>query len=209
MRRSTIIFVLLFVIVAGVYYYLNNRDESADIAITLEPEEEITYLFSADVGVPTGIRIESKDGAVVELERGADGAWSVNEPFEGAANSGSVEAAASQITTMRVLDTLPDIDLDVVGLDPPEYELTVTFGDVERIVSIGVITPTGNGYYMLNEDGDVVIVSAGAVDGLLSLLANPPYLETLTPSPTATETPLPTGTPEPATPTPATASPQP
>ena len=209
MRRSTIIFVLLFVIVAGVYYYLNNRDESADIAITLEPEEEITYLFSADVGVPTGIRIESKDGAVVELERGADSAWSVNEPFEGAANSGSVEAAASQITTMRVLDTLPDIDLDVVGLDPPEYELTVTFGDVERIVSIGVITPTGNGYYMHNENGDVVIVSAGAVDGLLSLLANPPYLETLTPSPTATETPLPTGTPEPATPTPATASPQP
>lgn len=207
MRRSTIIFVLLFVIVAGVYYYLNNREEPADITITLEPQDEITYLFNADVGVPTGIRIESKDGAIVEVERSADNTWALIEPFEAAANSGSVEAAASQITTMRVLDTLPDIDLDVVGLETPEYELTVTFGDVERNVSIGVITPTGNGYYMLNEDGDVVIVLAGAVDGLLNLFANPPYLETLTPSPTATETPLPTATPEPATPAPATASP--
>lgn len=202
MRRSTMIFVLLFVIAAGAYYFINNREEPADITITLEPEDEITYLFSPDEGVPTGIRIESKDGAVVEVERGADGAWTLKQPFEAAANSGSVEAAASQITTMRVLDTLPDVDLDVVGLEAPEYELTVTFGDVERIVSIGVITPTGAGYYALNENGDVVIVSAGAVDGLLNLFENPPYLETLTPSPTATETPLPTATPEPFAATP-------
>lgn len=209
MRRSTILFVLLFVIVAGVYYYLNNREEPADITITLEPEEEITYLFSADAGVPTGIRIESKDGAIVEVERNADNTWALIEPFEVAANSGSVEAAASQITTMQVLDTLPDVDLNVVGLETPEYELTVTFGDVKRIVFIGVITPTGSGYYMLNEDGEVVIVSAGTVDGLLILFENPPYLETLTPSPTATETPLPTMTPDPLTSTPAAATPVP
>jgi len=193
--------------VAGVYYYLNNREAPADIALTLQPEETVTYLFSADEGVPSSIRIESREGAIVEVERGADGAWALKQPIEAAANSGSVEAAASQVTTMRVLDTLPDVDLDVVGLKNPEYELTVTFADGERNVSIGVITPTGNGYYALNQDGEVVIVSVSAVDGLLNLLHNPPYLETPTPSPTATETPLPTSTPVPVPATPATATP--
>lgn len=207
MRRSTIYFVLLFVAAAGIYYFLNNREEPADITLTLEPEDVVTYLFSADEGVPAVIRIEAKDGAVVEVARDADNAWALIQPFEAGANSGSVEAAASQITTMRVLDTLPVVDLDVVGLKDPEYELVVKFTEVERNVSIGVITPTGNGYYVLNQDGEVVIVSASAVDGLLNLLNNPPYLETPTPSPTATETSLPTATPEAATGTPAGATP--
>lgn len=207
MRRSTIVFVLLFIAAAVVYYFINNREEPADISLTLEPEDVVAYLFSADEGVPSGIRVEAKDGAVVEVARDADNAWALIQPFEAAANSGSVEAAASQITTMRVLDTLPGVDLDVVGLKDPEYELTVKFTDVERNASIGVITPTGNGYYVLNQDGEVVIVSASAVDGLLNLLTNPPYLETPTPSPTPTETPLPTATPETATGTPAGATP--
>jgi hypothetical protein len=206
MRRSTTIFVLLFIVAAGIYYYLNNREQPADITITVEPEEEVTYLFDAELGSPEGIRIESKDGAIVEVARNAEGVWALIQPIEAAANSGSVEAAASQVTTMRVLDTLPDLDLEIVGLSPPEYILTVTFAEVERIVSVGVITPTASGYYVLNPDGVVIIVSASAVDGLLNLLDNPPYLETPTPSPTATGTAIPDA-PEPATATPATPTP--
>ena len=206
MRRSTVIFLVLFVALAGVYYYLNNREAPADIEVTFEPEDAVTYLFSADDGVPTGIRIESKEGAVVEVARNADNAWALLEPFEAAANQGSVEAAVSQVTTMRILDRLPDLELDVVGLDDPEYFLRVTFEEVERTVSIGVITPTGNGYYVLDASGEVVIVTASAVDGLLNLLSNPPYLETPSPSPTATETRIPEST-EPAPATPATPTP--
>ena len=206
MRRSTLIFLLLFVALAGVYYYLRNREAPAEIEITFEPEDVVTYLFNAEDGVPTGIRIEARDGAVVELARDTSNAWVLMEPIEAAANQGSVEAAASQITTMRILDTLTDIELDVVGLDDPEYELKVTFEDVERTVSIGVITPSESGYYVLDPNGDVVIVPASAVDSLLSLLTNPPYLETPTPSPTATETPIPDAT-EPATAIPATSTP--
>ena len=208
MRRSTVIFILLFVVLAGIYYYLNNRQEPADITVTFEPEEVISYLFEASNGVPTGIQIESKDGAIVEVARDASNAWILKQPIEAAADQGSAEAAASQATTMRVLDTLPDIDLDVIGLKDPNYVLTVRFEEVERNVSIGVITPTGNGYYALNADGNVVIVSASSVDSLLNLFNNPPYLETPTPSPTATETSIPP-TPEPATPTTATTTPQP
>jgi hypothetical protein len=206
MRRSTVIFVLLFVVLAGVYYYLKNREAPADIAVTVEPQEVVSYLFPAENGVPSGIRIESKEGAIVEAARGADNAWVLKQPIEAAANQGSVEAAASQVTTMRVIDTLPEVDLEVVGLKNPEYELTVLFENGERNVSIGVITPTGNGYYVLDADGQVVIVSASAVDGLLNLFQNPPYLETPTPSPTPTET-SPPASPGPATVTPAAPAP--
>lgn len=209
MRRSTIVYLLLLLVAAGAYYFLNNREEPADITVTFEPEDVVTYLFNAEDGVPTGIRIEAKTGEVVEVVKNAEGAWELIQPLEAAADSGSVEAAASQITTLRIEDTIPDLDLDIVGLNDPEYILTVTFGGVERKAEIGVITPTETEYYALSPQGDVVIVDKFSVDSLLTLLTNPPYLETPTPSPTATETPLPTSTPEAGTPTPATFTPQP
>ena len=203
MRRSTWIFLLLLVGLAGLYYFLNHREQPADIAVTFEPAEVVSYLFSADEGVPTRIRIESKSGEIVELERDVDNVWALKLPFEASADQGSAEAAASQVTTMRILDTLAGIDLEVVGLKIPDYSITIEFtSGVERKADIGVITPTESGYYVQNQDGKVVIVTKSSVDSLLTLLTNPPYLETPTPNPIpATGTPVPF-TPESGTVTP-------
>ncbi len=208
MRSSTIAYLIVLLVALGAYYFINSREEPADIAITLEPEDIVTYLFNAEDGIPTGIRIESKTGEIVEVAKNADGAWELIQPLEAAADQVAADAAASQITTLRIEDTIPDLDLAIVGLENPEYTLVIQFpGNVERKASIGVITPTENGYYALSPDGDVVVLSKAAIDSLLNLLHNPPYLETPTPSPTATETPVPSSTPEPATPTPATPQP--
>ena len=95
---------------------------------------------------------------------------------------------------MRIIDTVPDIDPKIVGLEDPEYVLTVKFtGGGERTVEVGVITPTESGYYVRDTAGKVVIVSRSAIDALLELLTNPPYLETLTPSPASPETGTPVG----------------
>jgi hypothetical protein len=210
MRRSTVIYLLLFLALAGTYYYLNHREQPADITVTVEPGSEVSYLFTADDGVPTSIHIESKAGGIVEVVRGADDAWMVKLPIEAKADQGQAEAAASQVTTMQVLDTIPDIDPEIVGLTEPEYTLTIKFtSGVERKAEVGVITPTENGYYVRADDRTIVIVSKSSIDALLELLNNPPYLETLTPSPSPippTETPIPptpeTGTPSNETPTP-------
>ena len=208
MRRPTVIYLLLFLVLIGAYYYLNNRAQPADIALTVEPAAEVSYLFTAEDGVPTSIRIESKVGDTVEVARNAENAWALILPIKATADQGLAEAAASQVTTMQILDRLPDIDPEIVGLTDPEYILMVKFtGDVERNVKIGVITPTESGYYVQNVDGETVIVSKSSVDALLGLLNNPPYLETPTSSPIApTETPLPptqdVGTPSNETPTP-------
>jgi len=191
MRRSTVIYLLLLLVMAGAYYYLNNRPQPADIALTFEPQAEVSYLFAAEDGLPTSIRIESKAGEVVELARNAENAWVLILPLEASAEQGSAEAAASQLTTIRIMDRLPDISPKDVGLDTPQYKLIVKFtNDVERIVEIGVVTPTGTGYYTRADD-EIVIASASAVDALIGLLANPPYAETPTATVTPSQTPIP------------------
>ena len=211
MRRSTVIYLLLFLVMAGAYYYLNNRPKTADIALTLTPEETVSYLFTSSDGIPTSIHMESKTGEVVELMRNADNAWALTLPLKASADQGAVEAAVSQLTTIRITDHLQNISPKDVGLDAPDYKLTVKFtNNVERIAEIGVVTPTGNGYYV-RSSGQIVIVSKSAIDALIGLLTNPPYAETLTPSPippTTTETSLPP-TPEAATATNETATPKP
>src|SRR5687767_9045661 len=196
MRRSTVIYLLLFLVLAGTYYYLDNREQPADISLTIEPSAEISYLFTAEDGLPTSIHIESKSGDTVEVTRDAENAWVMTQPIEGKADQASAEAAASQVATMQIVDTVPDVDPDIVGLTDPEYTLTIQFtSGVERKAEIGVITPTESGYYVLNADGETVIVSKSSLDALLGLLANPPYLETaLPPTPETggeTATPMP------------------
>jgi len=181
-RGSTVVYIILLIVLAGVYYYLNNREQPAEIGLTLEPGTEATYLFAADEGTPTGIRIASSVGETVELARGEDNAWVLIQPIEAKADQGAAEAAASQITTMPILDTVPDVEPGIVGLEDPEYLLTIQFaGGGERTVDIGVITPTESGYYVRDAE-KIVIVSRNAIDALLGLLTTPPYLETPTPA---------------------------
>ncbi|RPJ28068.1 MAG: DUF4340 domain-containing protein [Chloroflexi bacterium] len=178
-RRSTIVYIVLLLVLAGAYYYLNNREQPADIELTVEPTSQVSYLFTAEEGTPSSIRIKSRSGKIVEVAREADNAWALTQPIEAQADQGSVEAAASQITTMRILDSVSDIDPEIIGLEVPEYVLTVKFtSGVERTVDVGVITPTESGYYVRDAAGQVVIVSRSAIDSLLGVLDNPPYLET-------------------------------
>lgn len=194
MRRPTIIFLLLFLVLAGAYYYLNNREQPADVELTLEPTTEVRYLFTAEDGLPTSIRIESKAGDVVEVARDAENAWALIQPIEAKADQASAEAAASQVPTMQIIDTVPDVDPEIVGLTDPEYTFTIMFTNgVERKVDIGVITPTESGYYVRTTNEDIVIISRSSVDALLGLLTTPPYSETPTPE---------AATPSNATPTP-------
>ncbi len=186
MRRSTVIYLVLFAIVLGAAYYFNNRAKSAKTEITPEPTSAIEYLFTSADGLPTSIHIESKAGDVVEVARNEENAWALILPEEAAADQGSVEAAATQVTTMRILERLPNLAPEDVGLDIPEYTLTVQFTNgVERKSEIGVLTPTESGYYVRGGDGELMIISRSAVDSLVELLSNPPYAPAETPAPTA------------------------
>jgi hypothetical protein len=197
-RTSTVVYIILLLALVGAYFYLRQRPEPAEIELTAEPTEVVSYLFSED-NTPTSIRITSSAGDIVEVARDAENAWILTQPVETRADQAAAEAAASQVTTMRILDTVLDVDPELVGLTDPHYSLLVEFAEGgERSAEIGVITPTESGYYVRTSAGEIIIVSRSSIDALLGLLENPPYLET--PMPNA-ETPI-VETPVAATPTP-------
>jgi hypothetical protein len=182
MRRSTVIYILLLVILTGLYYFLNNRVPETGLEEPSFTQEAIEYLFDPADGFPTGIRMESKTGEIFEMARNAASAWVLTRPTEASADQGPVEAAAGQLSTIRVLDRIADLSKDAVGLVDPEYTLTIQFsGDVERIINIGVLTPTESGYYASQGEGDVLIVSNAGLDVLIGFLTNPPYQATEAP----------------------------
>jgi hypothetical protein len=188
-RRPTVVYITILIAVVAVYLYVNSRGQSAGAAATPGPTTEVSYLFPAQTGSPTSIEIRARSGESVELARNAQQAWVLKQPFEAAAEQGSSEAAASQVTTMRVLEKIAKIDPEVVGLRDPQYNLTVKFSNgTERTAHIGVVTPTESGYYVQDSaGGDVLVISKSSVDALLGLLTSPPYLETPTPSLVPTE----------------------
>jgi len=184
MRRSaSIIYIVLLAILAGLYYYLNNRPpEAADSGTPSSTTVAVEYLFNFEDGFPIRIHIESKDGETVEVARDAENAWAFVLPIEAPADQGSVEAAAGQVSTIRVLDHVPNLEAGAVGLDNPDFTITIHFtSDVERKIEIGVLTPTQSGYYVSRGDGEILIVNKSALDALIGLLTDPPYLATETP----------------------------
>ena len=188
MRRSTIIYLVLFAVVFAAAYFFNKQAKTAEAEATPEATSApIEYLFTSTDGLPTSIKVESKTGDVVEVALNQENVWAMIQPEETAADQGAVEAATGQVSTIRILDRIPDLAPEAVGLDNPEYTLTLQFtSGVERIIKIGVSTPTQSGYYTPGENGEILIISRGPVDSLTGLLANLPYAPTEIPVPTAT-----------------------
>jgi hypothetical protein len=109
----------------------------------------------------------------------------LKKPIEADADQGSAEAAASQLTSLRVESRL-EVAPDEVGLVQPSYILTVELPDGREIgVRIGDLTPTGIGYYAQVDGSDeTLILDKTGLDALLALVESPPYVEV-----TATNTP--------------------
>lgn len=194
-RRNTwIVLVVLAGLVAFTYY--NNNKKALEAMEELAPStEESSILFSAEEGLPSSIRIVASTGERVELGRDAQGQWVLEAPEPAAAEQGMAEAAASQVSTLRVLAEL-DLSPDLIGLTQPAYVMFLGFtGGAEHSLQVGDKTPSETGYYVRVDGGQAVIVSASGLDSLINLLEFPPYAATPTPSATAapalTPTPVP------------------
>jgi hypothetical protein len=103
--------------------------------------------------------------------------------------------AAAVFGALQSVTSFSDASLASFGLDAPRYTLTATdaSGQTYRI-DIGVKNPTQPRYYAtINGDNTVIYqIPSDLVESLTNLVANPPYLPTLTPTmfPTATANPF-------------------
>jgi hypothetical protein len=193
-KKPTWILLALFAALAGFALFLKYNPKSGTTETDATPSVTVAaveFLFPAQAGVVTSLRIEGRDGQVIGLERG-DEAWAVTQPIETEAIQASAEEAASQVTALTVLNRL-DLDLAAAGLKSPAYTITVGFSNGKfHIARVGDVTPTDSGYYVRKEDGSVLVIDKYGMDALLNLLLYPPYEETPTPAPIpATETPTP------------------
>lgn len=196
--------IILILVVGGAFAFNKYKTNQAAEA-TSTPSS--TSLFPAELGTVNDIKIESSTGESVEVIRDARGQWVLKAPAETAADQAQAEAAATQVTALRVVSDVT-LDLNIVGLDKPSYTVTITFsgGKISKLL-IGSVTPIQTGYYVQLDGGKVQIVDKQGIDALLGMLTNPPYAVTPTPIESATPTaPTSTSTPE-STLTPATAEP--
>ena len=183
MKRSTWIVLVIFLALVGLLLYLNQREAPVEEADTT-PTETVEYLFSATDGLPSSIAIEARTGEQVAIERNEAGEWVLIQPIETEANQGSAEAAASQLSALRIISR-PEVAPDEAGLVEPSYVMTVKLtGGMVEVVRIGDLTPTSSGYYTnVNGSDEVLIVGKTGLDALLTLVTSPPFLDSPTPIP--------------------------
>jgi len=187
---DTLIVVLILAALIGYTYYLNREKKNAEAEAT-PAGETVSFVFTETDGMPQSIEIKPAAGESVKVARDAKNAWALTMPDKAEANQSSAEAAASQVSALQVVSTLPaDADPSVFGFDAPAYVITLGFaGGKTHTLEIGDSTPTQSGYYVRLDRKKIMIVSQGGIDALTQMTVFPPYLNTPTPLPT--ETPVP------------------
>ncbi len=203
---GTLITIVVFAGVILFGLFLNRQQEKSAAEAT--PTKGTTFVFGQSDGTLSSIEVKPSEGETVKLVSDAKNTWAFELPAKVEADQGLVAAAASQVSALQVVTTLPaNADPSVFGLDAPVYVITLGFGGKSRVLEIGSATPTNSGYYVRVDKGEIVIVDLGGIDALTQLVSSPPYLNTPTPTaiPATPTLVAPTVTPAPeasVTPTP-------
>ena len=199
-RRNTWLLLIILVALGGFAFYLSRHKalQTANATpTTASGAAAAAPLFAPSDGNPTDISIKDTTGKAVDVARNESGAWVLKAPTDAPANQASAEAAATQLTSLRVLAS-PQLGFDVVGLTQPAYTISIKFsGGKSHTLAVGAVTPIQDGYYASLDSGAVHIVDKQGLDAIIQLLTQPPYATTPTPPVTI----APTDTLAPATPT--------
>lgn len=178
-RRSTWVVVFVFAALAGLAWVIQRQTASSELVNTPTPAPG--YLLQLGEGDILHLRIEARDGELVELRHEVDG-WALVVPEAEATDQGRVISTLSQSTKLPIMDRLEDPPaLEDLGLEPPALVVTFDLLDgTQKVLEVGEKTPTGSGYYARLRGEPAVILNPGVVQSLLGLLDEPP-LATPTP----------------------------
>jgi cell division septation protein DedD len=187
---------ITLVVFAGIVLFgiiLNRQKETAAAEATPVESKDVAYLFTTSDGTLSSIEVKPNEGQTVKLARDDKNTWAFELPEKAEADQGLAEAAASQVSALQIIGTLPeDADPVIFGFDKTAYVITLKFGEGKaRALEVGSATPTNSGYYVRVDKGRIKIVDLSGIDALTQLVDSPPYLYTPTPVPTLTNTAIP------------------
>lgn len=186
-RKTTWIIVLIFaVLLAAVFFWQRSQDEKAAEA-TPDGSEAAAgdqYLFDVK-GEVAGLRIEHVSDKAVDLAKDETGQWTLTGVSPSPLDSAAMDSVIGDLAVLSVVSSLQNPPpLEDLGLNPPSYRILVTLRDGDQLIaSVGKVTPTGSGLYVLSGDRRVLIVSEYSLQSLLDLVDNPPYPPTPYPLP--------------------------
>jgi Domain of unknown function (DUF4340) len=176
---GTLVTLVLFAGLITLAIYVNKQKETTAKAT---PTGQPAPVFSEADGAPSSIEVKPATGDTVKVTRNAANAWAIEAPFAAEADQGLAEAAATQVTSLRILDRI-DANPSIFGFDNPSNVITIDFAAGKKhVLEIGDPTPSNSGYYVRLDGDKMFIVSLTGIDPLLNLAAFPPYLNTPTPS---------------------------
>jgi hypothetical protein len=198
-RRSTLIVVILFVLVAGFWIYLQKKPASSQSAqATLTPAPSLLNLAANSV---TAFKLVDSEGQVM-IRVGTDGQWTVEQPANSTITPGNIQEILSQLAGISVVLSFTSAPPEEgTGLGKPAYTLSIsTTTGPDRVIKVGMATPTDSGYYVQVDQALPVVISKNAIDRVAELLRS--TRPTPTPLPSSTVTPTQSSTSQPPTPTP-------
>jgi archaellum component FlaG (FlaF/FlaG flagellin family) len=176
-KRQTWVLLAVFAVLIGLAFgwtrYQNDRKKSQPTPIAT-PEQ---FLFTLDSATVASMKItDNVSSKVVTVARDISGQWILVEPKAEYTDVANVEAAVTQLASLRVLTALDSTDnLAEYGLDKPAYTITVIInGGQQFIAQVGSTTVTSSGYYVLIPGGVPQIVAKYGLDAVLKLWLNPP-----------------------------------
>jgi hypothetical protein len=188
MRRPTVILIVLFVLMAGFTWVIQQPDNPIRQALTASatavPED---LLVSPNNGMISRLEISDATGIKTALDNGS-GSWTINAGKDNSTDQKWAETAVSLIYALRIISKLETVpDQAGTGLGKPAFHVIITQEAGVTSFNIGKLSATGSGYYVQKSDGSVSIISKEGVDAFIDNLTNPPFASALTPQ--ASKTP--------------------
>ena len=197
-RSTRIILVIFLVLVIGLVIWRNFTKTNEEIEPTATPEVK-QLVFQLSDHPMIGYSILSSDGKSIMLELSSnDDQWTVIGYPTDQVDTTQIKNIANTMIYLSVATSLAtEPPLAAMGLDQPSYTVTIAQADgIPIVLYIGDLTPVGDGYYVMVEGNQAVVVGKSDVDTIINLLNNPPMLPTSTPEPTISVEPEANVTPE-------------
>lgn len=156
--RNTIILVLVFVVLIGVYYVskLNKKQESKRIF-------DFTYTQIK------GISLYKSNVDVFDLNKNND-VWTITKPFTFDTEIKAVNSTLKSVSNLSYLLTIDSKDTKSYGFDKPLYQIIIKLDDKNVKLLIGDKTPTDSNYYVKTDKSDVIYKVDGAtIDNIMPI----------------------------------------
>jgi hypothetical protein len=192
-KRPTFILLVILALVVVAYFVVKGRGLATSASST--PSATVSsYLITPSDGTLQVLRISNANNNVFQMQRDTGGTWVVTQPTTGIADQALAEAAETQVGALRIVTSLDNsLNLNDAGLSTPADTIELTFSNnLKHVVQIGNLTPTGSGYYVRFDGGNIFVISQAGIDALLKLLTAPPFPATETPITTIQATITPT-----------------